>query len=99
MKQAVDIVKSYVPPDPALIQRAVDAGKASVEVLKRGKVVRLVFRGYRLPGDALGITLDLATNQVAGLNVASHLGQPSNPVDMNASIGVLTDGTTYMKNV
>lgn len=95
MQQAVALVKSYVPPDPALIQRAVDAGKASIEVLQPGKIVRLVFRDYRLPGDALGITMDLTTNHLAGIDVATYLGQPSSPVDMNVSMGVLNDGTSY----
>jgi hypothetical protein len=95
MKQAVALVKSYVPPDPALIQRAVDAGKASIEILQPGKIIRLVFRDYRLPGDVLGITMDLSTNQLAGINVTTYLGQPSNPVAMNVSMGILNDGTSY----
>jgi hypothetical protein len=95
MQQAVALVKSYVPPDSALIQKAVDAGKASIEILQPGKIVRLVFRDYRLPGDSLGITMDLTTNRLAGIAVATYLGQPSSPVDMNVSMGVLNDGTSY----
>jgi len=92
MRQAVALVKSYIPPDPALIQRAADTGKASVEVLEPN---RIVFRDYRLPGDALGIALDLANNRLTGLNVATYLGRPSNAVDMSATMGSLADGTTY----
>jgi hypothetical protein len=95
MKQAVALVKSYVPPDPALIQRAVDAGKVSVENPQPGKTARLVFRDYHLPGDTLSISLDVTTNQLTGLNVATYLGQPSNPVEMNVTMGALADGTTY----
>jgi hypothetical protein len=95
MQQAVALVKSYVPPDPALIQKSVDAGKASIEVEQPGKIVRLVFRDYRLPGDALGITMDLATNRLLGINVATYLGKPSSAVDMSVSMGVLDDGTSY----
>jgi len=95
MKQAVALVKSYVPPDPALIERAVNAGKASVEIVQPGKVVRVVFRDYRLPGDALSITMDLTNNRLTGINVATYLGKPSHPVDMNATMGTLADGTTY----
>jgi hypothetical protein len=64
MQQAVALVKTYVPPDPALIQRAVDAGKASVEVVQPGKVSRLVFKDYELPGDSIAITMDLTTNRL-----------------------------------
>jgi hypothetical protein len=95
MKQAVALVKTYVPPNPAMIQRAVDAGKVSVEVLQPGKVARLVFKDYELPGDSLGVTMDLTTNHLMAISVASYLGSPSKPVTMNATMGSLTDGTTY----
>jgi hypothetical protein len=95
MKQAVGLVKTYVPPNPAMIQRSVDAGKASMEVLQPGKVVRLVFKDYELPGDSLSITMDLATNHLMAISVASYLGSPSKPVTMNVTMGSLTDGSTY----
>jgi hypothetical protein len=95
VKQAVALVKSYVPPDAALIQKAVDAGKVSVENVQPGKIVRLVIKDYRLPGDVLGITLDATNNHLAGLDVATYLGKPSSPVDLKVSMGTLTDGTTY----
>jgi hypothetical protein len=95
MKQAVSLVKTYVPPNPAMIQRAVDAGKASVELVQPGKVVRLVFKDYELPGDSLGITMDLATNHLMAISVASYLGDPSKPVTMNVTMGSLTNGSTY----
>ena len=62
MKQAVALVKTYVPPNPAMIPRAVDAGKVSIEILQPGKVAGLVFKDYELPGDSLGVTMDLTTN-------------------------------------
>jgi hypothetical protein len=95
MKQAVALVKTYVPPNPAMIQRSVDAGKASIEVLQPGKVVRLVFKDYELPGDSLGVTMDLTTNRLMAISVASYLGSPSKPVTMNVTMGSLTDGATY----
>ena len=95
MKQAVALVKTYVPPNPAMIQRAVDAGKVSIEILQPGKVARLVFKDYELPGDSLGVTMDLTTNHLMAISVASYLGTPSKPVTMNATMGSLADGTTY----
>ena len=95
MKQAVDLVKSYLPPDPARIQQSKDAGKASSEVVEPGKVVRLVFRDYQLPGDALAITMDLATNRLAGIQVTTYLDKPSSPVDLKVTMGTLADGTVY----
>ena len=95
MKQAVALVKTYVPPNPAMIQRAVDGGKVSIEILQPGKVARLVFKDYELPGDSLGVTMDLTTNHLMAISVASYLGTPSKPVTMNATMGSLADGTTY----
>src|SRR5512137_441698 len=95
MKQAVALVTTYVPPNPAMIQRAVNAGKVSIEILQPGKVARLVFKDYELPGDSLGVTMDLTTNHLMAISVASYLGTPSTPVTMNATMGNLADGTTY----
>ena len=47
MKKAVTLVKTYVPPDPAKVQAAKDAGKVSIEVLEPGKRARLNFKGLR----------------------------------------------------
>ena len=99
MKQAVALVKSYVPPQAALIQRSKDAGKASIEVLQPGKLIRLVFRDYQLPGDMLGVMVDLSTNRLAGINVTSYLSQPNNPVALDVQMGALADGTMYPANI
>ncbi len=99
LKQAVALVKSYVPPDPALIQRSKDAGKMSLDILQPGKVVRLVFRDYRMPGDVLGLTLDMTSNKLAGMNVGSYIGQPSDAVTLDVTFGLLNDGTVYPAQV
>jgi hypothetical protein len=98
MQQAVALVKTYVPPNPASIQRAVDAGKVAVEMVQPGKVARLVFKDYELPGDSLAITMDVATNHLMGISVASYLGSPSKPVTLNTTMSSLPDGTTYTAN-
>jgi hypothetical protein len=95
MQQAVALVKTYVPPNPAAIQRATEAGKVAVETVQPGKVVRLVFKDYELPGDSLAITMDLATNHLTAISVATYLGSPSKPVNMNVTMGSLPDGATY----
>jgi hypothetical protein len=99
MKQAVALVKLYVPPNPALIQKSKDTGNMSLEVLQPGKVVRLVFRNYQLPGDNLGNTVDLATNTLSGISVGTYLGKPSTPVTLNVQMGTLMDGTGYPANI
>jgi hypothetical protein len=95
MKQAAGLVKTYVPPNPANLDRAVKAGNVTVDMLQPGKVVRLNFKNYELPGDSLGITLDLTTNRLLGINVNTYLGDPSKPVTMTTTMGQLQDGATY----
>lgn len=99
MKQAVALVKTYVPPDPALLQRSKDAGKASMEILQPGKLIRLVFRDYQLPGDLLALTVDMASNRLTAISVATYLGQPSAPISLDVQMGSLVDGTNYAANI
>ena len=95
MKQAVGLVKTYVPPDPALIDRAVKSGNVAVEMIQPGKVARIDIKNYELPGDMLAITIDATTNHLLGIKVNTYLGDPSKPVTMTSTMGQLQDGTTY----
>lgn len=95
MKQAVALVKSYIPPNTFLLEQAKQAGNVSFDIVQPGQVVRLNFRNYKLPGDVLSITLNIQTNKLLGVNVSSYLGSPSTPVTMVAQMGTLMDGATY----
>jgi hypothetical protein len=99
MKQAVALVKTYVPPSPAKIQAAKDAGKLSIEVLEPGKRARLNFRDYEKPGDNLGVEVDLTNNHPLGLKVSTHLDDAKDAVTLDVRMGQLNDGTTYASNI
>jgi hypothetical protein len=99
IEKAVALVKTYIPPEPALLEASKAAGRSSMNILEPGKVVQLVFGGYRLPGDSLAITVDAPTNKLAGIGVATYLGDPSTPVNLNVSMGSLVDGTTYAAQI
>ena len=99
MKQAVALVKSYVPPSPAKIQAAKDAGNVSVEVLDPGKRARLNFRNYEKPGDNLGVEVDLVNNRPLGLKVATYLDDAKDVVTLDVQMSQLNDGTTYASNI
>jgi hypothetical protein len=99
MQNAVGLVKSYVPPDPAKIQAAMNAGKVSIDVLEPGKRVRLNFRDYQKPGDNLGIQVDLANNRLLGLTVSSYLDTPQDIVMLNVTMLQLNDGTDYASDI
>lgn len=95
MKEAVALVKSYVPPTPALIQAAKDAGKVSLDVLQLGKRARLNFRDYLKAGDNLGVEVDLTSNHLLALTVKTQLDSANDPVDLQARMATLADGTGY----
>jgi hypothetical protein len=95
MKQATALVKSYLPPNSALLDQAVKTGNVSLDVLQPGQVVRLNFKNYKLPGDVLSITVDIRTNRLLAVAVSTYMGDPSKPVSMASQMGTLMDGATY----
>lgn len=99
MKQAVALVKSYVPPNPLKIQAAKDAGKVTIEVLEPGKRARLNFRDYEKPGDNFGVELDLVNNRPLGLKVATYLDDAKDVVTLDVRMGRLNDGTAYASDI
>jgi hypothetical protein len=99
MKSAVELVKSYVPPSPALIQAAKDKGNVSVDIIEPGKRARLNFRNYLKPKDELSVEIDLATNHLLRMTVKSHLESAEDAVNLEARFGSLADGTIYTDTV
>jgi hypothetical protein len=97
MEQAVDLIKGYIPPDPARIQKAKEDGKVSVDILEPGKRARLNFRDYQKPGDTLGVEVDMANNRLLGLSVKSYLKDAAkDAVTMDGKFKQLADGTSYV---
>jgi hypothetical protein len=99
MKSAVALIKSYIPPDPAKIQAAKDAGKISMTPLEGGKRVKVDIKDYEKPGDNLGIEVDATTNQISGLSVASYLTDVKDAVTLDVRMGALPDGTGYPSKI
>ena len=94
MERAAALAQRYVPPQPADIQRAKDAGKVTASPADPG-LVRLEFPDYLMPGDRLSIDVDAAANQVRALTVASYLDQADDVVALAVQLGALADGTSY----
>ncbi len=95
MTKAAAAVKTYIPPDPAKLQAAKDAGKASINVLDPGKRARIDFKDYNIPGDMLGIEIDLANNKLLGIQVTTMVEGGKEPVTFQAQYASLPDGTGY----
>jgi hypothetical protein len=99
MQSAVALVKSYLPPDPARIQAATNAGKTSIQVLDPGRRVQVNFRDYQKAGDNLAVTINVANNVIAGVGVSTYLSSAADAVTLDASMGQLGDGTIYTSNI
>jgi hypothetical protein len=99
MKEAIALVKSYVPPDAARIQAAKDAGKVAVNPPDPQGRVQMVIKDYLKAGDSLTIDLNAAANTLAGLTVASFTDKEKNAVGLKVSFGALADGAIYPANI
>ena len=98
MKQAVALVKMYVPPDQAKIQAAKDAGKVTLQPLP-GQKAKLTFADYLKAGDSLAIEVDLASNRPVQAQVSTYLESQKEPVSLNVQFGALDNNATYASTV
>ncbi len=99
MKSALALVKAYVPPNPARLQAAKDAGKVSIDVMEPGKRARLNFRDYEKPGDNMAVELNLVSNRPLGLKVATYLEDAKDIVTLDVRMGELNDGAVHPSEV
>ena len=98
MKVAVGLVKMYLPPDPARIQAAKDAGKVSVTP-SPGQRVRLTFADFIKPGDSLALDVDLANTRPLEAKVATYLDSHKEPVTLDVRFSTLDNNATYAANI
>ena len=98
MKEAVGLAKMYLPPDPARIQAAKDAGKVSVTPLP-GQRARLTFADYQKAGDSLALDVDLASNRPLEAKVATYLDSAKDAVSLDVRFSTLDNNATYTANI
>jgi hypothetical protein len=99
MKQAVALLKTYVPPDPARLEAAKNAGKVSITPLEPGKRVRLDFKDYQKAGDTLSVEINPVNNTLLGLKVNTWLQDAKDVVSLDVKFGALNDGTSYAETI
>jgi hypothetical protein len=98
VKEAVALVKLYIPPDSMRIQIAKDAGRVSITPLGTQRA-RLTFTGYYKPNDSFTIDVDLASNRPLEAKVSTYLDSQKEPVTLDVRFGVLDNNSTYPQNV
>jgi hypothetical protein len=94
MEKAVALIQSYVPPNPAKIQAAKDAGKMAVQQAPAGGA-RIEFKDYVKPKDLLAIEIDPSGTRLSTITVASYMDSPDDAVTLNVVFAALEDGTSY----
>ncbi len=97
MKQAVELVHRYVPPDSQAIQSAKDAGKLSTSPIG-SNAMRLEFKDFVKPGDSLSISIALPSNSIQEVKVATYLESQKDAITLDARFSALDDGTSYVGN-
>ena len=95
MEKAAALIQKYVPPNPAQIQQAKDAGKLTVKPGEAGRT-RLEFAGYQQPGDLFTIDIDGAAAQLAGISLTTYLEKKEDAVALNVAFAKLADGTSFV---
>jgi hypothetical protein len=95
MKEAIGLVKQYVPPDPARIQAAREAGRVTVSPPDPTGQVRMVIKDYLKAGDSLTFDVNAATDRIAGVTIATFTDKAKDTVGMKVSFAAFADGTVY----
>jgi hypothetical protein len=94
MAKAAALIQSYVPPDPAKIQAAKDAGRVATTP-QAGGSVRVAISQYLQPGDTLTVDLDPAAGKLLALGVNTYLEKKEDTVTLAVKMNTLADGALY----
>lgn len=94
MQKAVALVHQYMPPDPVRIDAVKAAEGMSMQPGANGQVT-LTFANYLKPGDSLAFHVNMATNEILGVQVTSYLDSPDDALTMNVTMATLPDATIY----
>jgi len=90
------LVSHYAPPDPEMIQNAIQSGNVSLNVA--GGIATVTFNNYYKPGDKVAFALDTATKKPRSYNVNTYLDDPKNDIVTLANqFASLPDGTNYVQ--
>jgi hypothetical protein len=93
MERASALIQKYVPPNPATIQKAKDAGHMTVQPPQAGKI-HVEFKDFVQPSDVM--SLDVSDKaMLLALNVATYLDKKEDAVTLDVTFGTLADGTSY----
>jgi len=99
MKSAIALVKEYVPPDPAKIQAAKEAGKLSVTPPDSAGLLNVVIKDYLKQGDSMTLVVNAAKDLLSEVKVSSYTDKAADTVNMTIQFGVFTNMTVYPEKI
>jgi hypothetical protein len=93
MDRIHSLIGRYVPPDPAAMREAFQAGKAGINTASGV----MTFNDYAKPGDMLTLAFDPGSRNIRSYEVNTYLDEPSDRVVLNAQFSTLSDGTNFLE--
>lgn len=100
VKASVALIHQYVPPDPAKIQSAKDAGKLSIVPPGPEGNVSITITDYLKAGDSMTINANAVTNVLDGVTVSSYTDDKSkDAVGLNVAFAALSNGALYSSKI
>ena len=95
MKEAIALVKQYVPPDPQRLDAAKAAGRLSVVPPDSQGNVQIVIKDYLKAGDSLKVLANAATDRIGGVTVETFTDSAKHAVGLKVAFGAFPDGTVF----
>ena len=99
VKEAIGLVKQYVPPDPGRIQAAKEAGKLTVTPPDPQGNVQIVIKDYLKAGDSLTLAANAATDRIGSVTVATFTDKAKDAVGLKVGFGAFADGTVFPEKI
>jgi hypothetical protein len=95
MQQVQSLLSMYVPPNPELIQQAMQKHNVSIDKTVGSNLTQLVFKNYAKDGDQMTLGFDVAAKKIATINVNTYMDNPKDAVTLGVTMASLPDGTNY----
>lgn len=95
MQQVQSLLSMYVPPNPQLIQQAMQNHNVSIDKTMGSNLTQLVFKNYAKPGDQMTLGFDSAAKKISTINVNTYMDNPQDAVTLAVQMSSLPDGTNY----
>jgi hypothetical protein len=95
MDSVKTLIESYVPPNPALMDKAVGSGNVAVAPNPSNGTTKLTVSNYLQQGDAVALVVGDASGKLVSAAINTWLNAPNHTVTLQVTFASLSDGTSY----